>query len=267
MLNKNFGEAKMKILFLGDIVGKPGRKAVKEILPELVKKLEPDFVIANGENAAGGYGLTEKIAEELFSYGIDILTSGNHIWKKEFFPYLEKSDRVLRPANYGKGAPGKGWVIYQKKEKKLGIINLEGRTFMRPLGNPFIIGKELAEEIKKETPFIFVDFHAEATSEKIALGYYLDGLVSALIGTHTHVQTSDERILSKGTAYLTDVGMCGALESVIGMKINQAIEMFLTQVPRKLEVEKQGKIKLEGVYIEIDPEGKAEYIERIRKIL
>ena len=126
MLNKNFGEAKMKILFLGDIVGKPGRKAVKEILPELVKKLEPDFVIANGENAAGGYGLTEKIAEELFSYGIDILTSGNHIWKKEFFPYLEKSDRVLRPANYGKGAPGKGWVIYQKKEKKLGIINLEG---------------------------------------------------------------------------------------------------------------------------------------------
>ncbi len=257
----------MKILFLGDIVGKPGRRAVKELIPGLIERFAPDFIIANGENAAGGYGLTAKVAEELFSYGIDILTSGNHIWKREFFPYLEKSDRVLRPANYGEGAPGKGWIVYHKKDKKLGVINLEGRIFMRPLQNPFIVGKNLAEKIREETPFIFVDFHAEATSEKIALGYYLDGMVSILAGTHTHVQTSDERILSRGTAYITDVGMCGALESVIGMKVEQAIEMALTQVPRKLEVEKQGKIKLEGIFVELDNQGKGKYIERIRIII
>ncbi|QER42936.1 TIGR00282 family metallophosphoesterase [Thermodesulfobacterium sp. TA1] len=256
----------MKVLFLGDIVGSAGRKAVKELLPELLKKYKPDFVAANGENAAGGYGLTEKVVEELFSYGIDVLTSGNHIWKKEFYPYLNKSERVIRPANYGEGAPGKGWTIYTKKNLKLGIINLEGRVFMRPLINPFLVGKKLALEIKKETPFILVDFHAEATSEKIALGYFLDGLVSAVIGTHTHVQTSDARILPQNTGYITDVGMCGAVESIIGMKIDQAIEMYLNMVPRKLEVEKTGKLKLEGVFLELNETGKASFIENFRFI-
>ncbi|WP_038056282.1 TIGR00282 family metallophosphoesterase [Thermodesulfobacterium hydrogeniphilum] len=256
----------MKIIFLGDIVGKSGRKAVKMLLPELNKKYKSDFIIANGENAAGGYGLTEKIAEELFSYGVDVITSGNHIWKREFYPYLQKTERVIRPANYGPGAPGKGWTIYTKNNIKIGIINLEGRIFMRPLENPFLVGKSLAEELKKETPFIIVDFHAEATSEKIGLGYFLDGLVSAVIGTHTHVQTSDARILANGTGYITDVGMCGALESVIGMKVDQALEMYISMVPRKLEVEKSGKLKLEGVFLELNSKGKAEVIESFRLI-
>ncbi len=255
---------KMKVIFLGDIVGEPGRRAVKELLPSLIKKYSCDFVVANGENAAGGFGLTEKIAEELFSYGIEILTSGNHVWKKEFFPYLQKTERVLRPANYGDKAPGKGWTIAYKGGKKLGVINLEGRTFMRPLENPFIVGQKLVEFLKKDTPFILVDFHAEATSEKVALGFFLDGLASAVVGTHTHVQTSDERILPKGTAYITDVGMCGTINSIIGMKIEQAIDMYLNLFPRKLEVEKNGPVKLEGVFLEFDSEGKAQKIERLR---
>ncbi len=257
---------KVKLVFLGDIVGSSGRKAVRIFLPEIIKKYKCDFIIANAENAAGGYGLTQKVAEELFSYGIDILTSGNHIWKREFFPYLQKTERVLRPANYGEGAPGKGWTIYTKNNIKLAVINLEGRIFMRPLENPFTIGKKLAQEFLKETPFIIVDFHAEATSEKLTLGYFLDGLVSAIIGTHTHVQTSDERIFPKGTGYITDVGMCGAFESVIGMKISQALEMYLSMVPRKLEVEKDKKIKVEGLFLEFNEKGKTTYIERFRLI-
>jgi metallophosphoesterase (TIGR00282 family) len=256
----------MKVIFLGDIVGSPGRKAVKELLPELTKKYRPHFVVANGENAAGGYGLTEKVAEELLSYGIDLLTTGNHVWKREFIPYLQKTERVVRPANYGPGAPGKGWTLLTKGEFKLGVINLEGRIFMRPLENPFLVGKELAQELSKETPFLLVDFHAEATSEKLALGYFLNGLVSGVLGTHTHVQTSDERILSQGTAYITDVGMCGSLESIIGMKIHQAFELYVTLVGRKLEVEMSAPYKLEGVFLELNSQGRATAIERFRLI-
>ncbi|MFN3567379.1 MAG: TIGR00282 family metallophosphoesterase [Caldimicrobium sp.] len=256
----------MKIVFLGDIVGSSGRKAIKELMPEIQRKYRPDFLIANAENAAGGYGLTEKIAEELFSLGFDLLTTGNHVWKKEFFPYLQKTEKVLRPANYGPGAPGKGWSILYKGPYKLGIINLEGRIFMRPLENPFFTGKAIAEEILKETPHILVDFHAEATSEKMALGYFLNGLVSAVLGTHTHVQTSDERILSQGTAYITDVGMCGSVESVIGMKISQALEIYVTSIGKKLEVEEQKPFKVEGVYLVLNSMGKAEDIERFRFI-
>lgn len=256
----------MKILFLGDIVGSAGRKVVKEKLPELIKEYKPDFVIANAENAAGGYGLTENIAEELFSFGIDLLTTGNHVWKREFMPYLQKTEKVIRPANYGPGAPGKGWSIITKGSYKLAVINLEGRIFMRPLENPFLVGKKLAEELRGETPNILVDFHAEATSEKIALGYFLDGLVSAVLGTHTHVQTSDERILTHGTAYITDVGMCGSLESVIGMKIPQALELYTTLVGKKLEVETSPPYKLEGVYLKLTSEGKATEINRLRII-
>lgn len=264
MLSK---ESTMRILFLGDIVGSAGRKVIKEKLPDLAKEYKPDFVIANGENAAGGYGLTEKVAEELFSYGIDLLTTGNHVWKKEFMPYLQKTERVIRPANYGPGAPGKGWAIITKGNLKLGVINLEGRIFMRPLENPFLVGKALAEELLKETSHIIVDFHAEATSEKIALGYFLDGKVSAVLGTHTHVQTSDERILLHGTAYITDVGMCGSLESVIGMKISQAFELYTTLVGRRLEVETSPPYKLEGVYLELREDGKAKKIERLRLLI
>lgn len=256
----------MKLIFLGDIVGSPGRKAVKDFLPELLRRYKPDFIIANGENAAGGYGITEKIAEELFTYGIHIITTGNHVWKKEFLPYLQKTDRVLRPANYGPSAPGKGWTIFNRENLKLGIINLEGRIFMRPLENPFLVAKDLARRILEETPYIIVDFHAEATSEKMAMGYFLDGLISALVGTHTHVQTSDERILPQGSAYITDVGMCGPVESVIGMKINQALELYVTMVGKKLEVETQGPLKVEGVYLELNSNGKALSIERFRLI-
>lgn len=256
----------VKVVFLGDIVGSSGRRALKELLPEIIKKYKPLFIIANGENAAGGYGLTEKVAEEIFSYGVDVLTSGNHIWKKEFFPYLNKTEKVIRPANYGEGAPGKGWTLCFKENVKIGVINVEGRIFMRPLENPFLVAKKLAFELKQQTPYVIVDFHAEATSEKIALGYYLDGIVSAVIGTHTHVQTADARILQKKTGYITDVGMCGALESVIGMKIDQAIEMYLSLVPRKLEVEKNGKLKIEGVFLEFNELGETIFIEPFRII-
>ena len=256
----------MRILFLGDIVGNPGRRALKTFLPELLEAFKPDFVIGNAENAAGGYGLTEKIAEELFGLGLDLLTSGNHIWKREFLPYLSRTERVLRPANYPEGAPGRGYTLLEKKGLRLGVINLEGRIFMRPLECPFRTAERLAKELRKETPCLLVDFHAEATSEKIALGWWLDGRVSALLGTHTHVQTADERILPRGTAYISDVGMCGLADGVIGMRQEQALEMYLTQVPRKLEVPKSGRVKLEGVFLEIEPQtGLALRIERLRR--
>ncbi|HFC98665.1 MAG TPA: TIGR00282 family metallophosphoesterase [Thermosulfurimonas dismutans] len=256
----------MRVLFLGDIVGNPGRRAVRTFLPGLRQEYQPDFILANAENAAGGYGLTEKIAQELFSLGLDLLTSGNHIWKREFLPYLSRAERVLRPANYPEGAPGRGWAILEKEGRKLGIVNLEGRVFMRPLRCPFRTGEELARQLRQETPCILVDFHAEATSEKIALSWYLDGKVSALIGTHTHVQTADERILPGGTAYLSDAGMCGLRDGVIGMHRDQALEMYLTQVPRKLEVPKKGPVKVEGVFLELDPAtGRALRIETFRR--
>ncbi|NPB08890.1 MAG: TIGR00282 family metallophosphoesterase [Thermodesulfobacteria bacterium] len=257
--------SKMRVLFVGDVVGRPGRKAIKRFLPDLISRYAPDFVLGNAENAAGGYGLTEKTAEELFGAGFDLLTSGNHIWRREFLPYLSRAEKVLRPANYPAGAVGRGHAVIQKNGLKLGVINLEGRVFMRALDCPFRIGAALAERLREETPCIVVDFHAEATSEKIALGWYLDGKVSALLGTHTHVQTADERVLPQGTAYISDVGMTGIRDGVIGMRADQAVELFLTQVPRKLEVPNSGQVKLEAVYVELDAEsGRALKIERIR---
>ncbi len=253
-----------KVLFVGDIVGRPGRVAVRRFLPELLARFKPDFILGNAENAAGGYGLTEAVAKELFEAGFDLLTSGNHIWRREFLPYLARAERVLRPANYPAGAVGRGYALLTKGDLKLGVINLEGRVFMRNLECPFRVGANLADKLKAETPFIVVDFHAEATSEKLALGWYLDGKVSALLGTHTHVQTVDERILPAGTAYISDVGMTGLRDGVIGMHKGQAIEMFLTQVPRKLEVPKSGPKKLEAVYLELEDSGRAKVIERLR---
>lgn len=254
----------MKVLFIGDIVGKTGRIAVKSLLPLIVNKYKIDLVIANGENAAGGFGITEKVASELFSYGIHILTSGNHIWdKKESIPYISKESRIIRPLNYPPGVPGFGSITYTVRDKKIGIINLSGRVFMSNIDCPFRVGLSEIERLKNETNIIIIDFHAEATSEKIAFGYYVDGKASAVIGTHTHVQTADERILPGGTAYITDVGMTGPADSVIGIDKEQIIERFLLQMPKKFETAKGTGI-FSGVVIDIeDDSGKASAIQRL----
>jgi hypothetical protein len=257
----------VRILFIGDIVGRPGRKILYKFLPELKSSYEVDITIANCENAAGGLGLTEKVGLELLGL-IDILTSGNHIWqKKEAFSLLDKNDRIIRPANFPPGNPGRGSTIFvNRKGYKIAILNLQGRIFMEPIDCPFRIADQEIEKLKRITPIIIVDFHAEATSEKQALGWYLDGKVSAVIGTHTHVPTADERILPQGTAYLTDVGMVGGLDTVIGIKKELALRRLITAIPCKFEVGKGRKI-LSGVYIEIDSKsGEALNIKRITRI-
>lgn len=254
----------MKILFIGDIIGKTGRKTVGKIVPDLVRDEEIDFVIANGENAAGGCGLTPSTADFLFSNSIDVLTSGNHIWNwKKIYDRLDEDNRILRPANYPTSTPGVGTGVYGVKNERVGVLNLQGRVFMKELDSPFKIGKEKIQELKNKTNIIIVDFHAEATSEKAALGYYLDGSVSAVVGTHTHVQTSDERILPNKSAYITDAGMTGAGDSIIGMKKDKIIERFLTNLPVRFSVAKNDK-KLEGVIMEINSSsGLSESIKRI----
>ncbi len=259
----------MKILFIGDVVGNPGREAIRILLPQLKKEHGLDFVIANAENAAGGSGITPKVAEELFACGVSALTSGDHIWKKrDIFEIIGKEERILRPINFPLGAPGQGWGVFKTdKGLKVGVINVQGRVFMEALESPFQTVKEAQETISEQTKIIIVDIHAEATSEKIALGWYLDGLVSGVFGTHTHVQTADERILPKGTAYITDVGMAGPCDSVIGRKIEDVLERFLTSIPRKFDVA-EGNIQLQGVVVDIDEKsGKAVSIVRIQKKL
>lgn len=255
----------MRILFIGDIVGRPGRRVLEGLLDKIVKEYEIRFTIANGENAAGGMGLTPAIAEEIFSTGVDVLTSGNHIWaKKEIFPFLSEKEKILRPANYPAQVPGRGSGVFKMADgRRIGVLNLEGRVFMRALDCPFRIAEQEVEKLRRETPIIVVDFHAEATSEKVALGRFLKGKVSAVFGTHTHVQTCDERILEGGTAYITDVGMTGPTDSVIGVREEAALERFLTQIPWKYEVA-SGKVELRGVVVEIDPDsGQSKSIERI----
>ncbi len=254
---------KFSILFVGDLIGRPGRQALVRFLPQLRKKYQPDLVIANAENAAGGNGLTEEIGKELF-FQVDVLTSGNHIWdKKEVLNYLEKEPRLLRPANYPASNPGHGYYLYQNETGiKAAVLNLQGRVFMEPIDCPFLQADRLLEAIKPATPIIIIDFHAEATSEKQALGWYLDGRVSAVIGTHTHIPTADERVLPKGTAYITDVGMAGGLNSVIGMRPEQAIQRFLTSRPQRFEPARDG-LMLSAVYLSLDPDtGKAFSINR-----
>lgn len=256
----------MKVLFIGDIVGSVGRAAVKALLPTLVSRYKIDFVIANGENAAGGFGITEKVAEEIFGYGVHVITSGNHIWdKKESVPYIAKENRILRPINYPPGVPGYGSVLYALPDgKKIAVINISGRVFMASIDCPFRIGIAEIERLQNETRYIIVDFHAEATSEKIAFGYFADGKVSAIIGSHTHVQTADEKILSGGTAYITDVGMTGPAVSVIGIEKEQIIERFLFQMPRKFETAKGSGI-FSAVVIEVDDKtGKSTAIQRLQ---
>lgn len=255
----------VKILFIGDIIGKPGRQALSRELDRLVDRHCIDLIIANGENAAGGFGLTTETARELFDQGVSCLTSGNHIWdKKEQVPLVLANPRIIRPANYPEGVAGRGsTVVSTPGGVKVAVLNLEGRIFMKNLDCPFRTADREIELLRQETPIIIVDFHAEATSEKSSLGWYLDGRVSAVIGTHTHVQTADERILPKGTAYMSDAGMTGSFDSVIGIGKDEAIRKFLTQLPVKFEVPKKD-IRLNGAVVTIDGEsGRATAIERI----
>jgi metallophosphoesterase (TIGR00282 family) len=255
----------VNILFIGDIIGKPGRQALSRQLHRLVDRYKADLVVANGENAAGGFGLTADIAAELFDLGVHCITSGNHIWdKKEQIPSMLSDQRILRPANYPEGVPGIGSkVLTTPGGVSVAVLNLEGRIYMKSLDCPFRKADLEIERLKQLTPLVFVDFHAEATSEKSALGWYLDGRVSAVIGTHTHVQTADERILTNGTAYMSDVGMTGSFDSVIGISKEQAINKFMTQLPAKFDLPK-GDIRLNAVVIAIDEtSGKALSIERI----
>ncbi|HVU08380.1 MAG TPA: TIGR00282 family metallophosphoesterase [Verrucomicrobiae bacterium] len=255
----------MKLLFIGDIVGEPGRKAVKTLLPKLREQHALDFVIANGENSAGGSGITPKTAAEIFSAGVDVITSGDHLWdQKEVLELLADEKRFLRPLNYPPDVPGRGTGIFEIGKLKIAVVNAQGRTFMQPpLDNPFLIAADEVKKLRERTKIIFVDFHAEATSEKIAFARFLDGQVSAVVGTHTHVQTADEQIFPGGTAYLSDAGFTGPHESVLGREIEPVIKKFLTAMPQRFEVAKNNVI-LHGAVIEIDEvSGKAIQIQRV----
>jgi metallophosphoesterase (TIGR00282 family) len=259
----------MKILFIGDVVGNPGREAIRRLLPELKNEYGLDFVIANAENAAGGSGITIKVAAELFSSGVSVLTSGDHIWKKrDILDIIDQEERILRPANFPSGTPGKGFCAFTvAADLKVGVINVQGRVFMEALDCPFRAARQATEALLQQTPVIVVDMHAEATSEKVALGWYLDGKVSAVLGTHTHIQTADEKILPQGTAYITDAGMTGPYDSVIGRRTEDVLERFITSLPTRFEVA-EGDIQLHGVVVEVDERsGKARSIVRVQKKL
>ena len=258
----------MKVLFVGDIVGKPGRSAFKAHLPGIIDSHGVELVIVNGENAAAGFGITKKVGEELFSCGAHVITSGNHIWdKKEALEYLDSERRVLRPLNYPPGVPGFGSVIHSKEGPsgaRVAVINISGRVFMHPLDCPFRTLEAELERLRGKADITIVDLHAEATSEKIAMGQYFDGKVSAMLGTHTHVQTADESVLPGGTAYITDVGMTGPVNSVIGVESDIIFERFLSQIPVRFEVA-TGPALLCAVVVDIDEAtGRARSIERIQ---
>ena len=256
----------MRILAVGDIVGKTGIQKLKEVLPNVIKENNIDFVIVNGENAADGMGITEKMYKDILSLNVNVVTMGNHTWgKKEIFNFIDDK-QIIRPANYSKNNPGKGYNIYECKGKKIGVINLIGRTSMSVLSeNPFLVAKEIVSQIKNQVDIIIIDFHAEATAEKIALGYYLDGEITILFGTHTHVQTADETIFEKGTGYITDIGMTGPIKSVIGMDTNASIKRFETSLPEKYKIA-EGKGKFNSCLFEIDDKtNKVIKIERINK--
>lgn len=258
----------MKVLCIGDIMGEPGRRAAARVVPRLIAQRQLDAVIANGENVAGGFGITPELAEELFEIGVSVITTGNHAWdKKEAVGYYSREPRLLRPANYPPGVPGNGSAVIETAGgERLGILQVMGRVYMPTIDCPFQTAKRVVSRLKQETSAIIVDMHAEATSEKMAMGHFLDGEVVAVVGTHTHVQTADEQILPKGTAYITDIGMTGPLHSVIGVKKELAIEKFLTGMPRRFEVA-SGPSVFCAVLLELDPRlGKAIAFERIRLV-
>ncbi|NPB07284.1 MAG: TIGR00282 family metallophosphoesterase [Aquificae bacterium] len=260
----------MRFLILGDLVGRPARKALREVLPEIRAEVGFDAVIANVENAAGGFGITRKVYEELVELGVDVMTSGNHIWdKKEVFEFIDETPALLRPANYPEGVPGRGYGVFKKGKSKFAVINLMGRVFMDcVLENPFTVFDRLYEEVLKETRVVLVDFHAEATSEKWAFGIYADGRASVVYGTHTHVPTADECLLKKGTAYVSDVGMTGVWYSSVGMKAEGAIRRFLTGLKTRYEVEEKGQVVVNALLVDVNEEtGKALRVERIQRFV
>jgi metallophosphoesterase (TIGR00282 family) len=255
----------MKIMMIGDVYGEPGRAALARLLPRLREQHHVDFVVVNVENSAGGFGVTQPIAESVLDLGVDVMTTGNHVWdKKETASWIGKENRLLRPANYPVGTPGAGYVTVKAGPHRVTVINLMGRVFMNPLDCPFRKAEAILETVGSETPIRLVDFHCEATSESVAMGWWLDGKVSAVVGTHRHVQTADERVLPGGTAYITDLGMTGPTDGVIGVDREQILQRFLYQMPIRFETAK-GPAALHGVVITVDPEtGKASDIERLR---
>ncbi|TQS75488.1 TIGR00282 family metallophosphoesterase [Ornithinibacillus gellani] len=255
----------MKILFIGDVVGSPGRKMVQEYLPKLKEKYKPHVVIINGENAAAGKGITEKIYKQFLEWGAQVVTLGNHAWdKREIFEFIDDAKYMIRPANFPEGTPGNGIAYIQMNGTEIAVINLQGRTFLPAIDDPFRTVDHYITEAKKRTNLIFLDFHAEATSEKQAMGWYVDGRVSCVVGTHTHVQTADERILPAGTAYITDVGMTGPYDGILGVQRDAVMKRFLTALPVRFDIDEKGRNQLSGVVAEMDQKtGKAKEIKRI----
>jgi metallophosphoesterase (TIGR00282 family) len=255
----------MRILFVGDVVGSPGRNMVNEYVPKLKEKYRPNITIINGENAAAGKGITESIYRGFLEVGAQVVTLGNHAWdNREIFEFIDEAKYLVRPANFPEEVPGKGIVYLKVNEDLVAIINLQGRTFMPAIDCPFKKADELIEEARRHTSMIFVDFHAEATSEKQAMGWYLDGRISAIVGTHTHVQTADERILPGGTAYITDAGMTGLYDGILGVDRDAVMKRFLTGLPSRFEVPKTGRTQLSAVIIDLDKKsGTAKAISRI----
>jgi 2',3'-cyclic-nucleotide 2'-phosphodiesterase len=259
----------VNIVFIGDVVGKPGRRILARMLPALRREVGADLAIANGENSAGGFGITPETLDDLLAAGVDVVTGGNHTWQaREIYTLLDSHPRILRPANYPPGTPGRGSGVFRSSGPTPGavaVLNLEGRVFMQPLQSPFEVGRDEAERLRQEASVIIVDMHAEATSEKIALGWYLDGRVSAVIGTHTHVQTADERILPEGTAFISDAGMTGPRDSVIGMGRDEVLQRFLTLLPARFDVA-AGPAQLNAVVVEVDDQtGRARRIQRVSR--
>ncbi|MGI6684786.1 MAG: TIGR00282 family metallophosphoesterase [Bacillota bacterium] len=248
----------MRVLFIGDIVGQPGRDILRQQLRNIQEKFKIDFTVANGENAAGGAGINKKIFEEISNYGVDVVTMGNHVFdKKEVLSFINSEPRLIRPANYPPGVPGKGWTIYSIDNRvKIAVVNLAGRVYLPALDCPFQTIDKIYAQIKEITPYLILDFHAEATSEKQAMGWYLDGRFSAVLGTHTHIQTADGRILNRGTAYITDVGMTGPRDSVLGVDKDLVIKKFTTHMPVRFEVA-HGNIQLNAVILEFNEKGQA----------
>jgi metallophosphoesterase (TIGR00282 family) len=253
----------MRVLFIGDVVGKPGRAGLARAMPELRDRHSPDLVIANGENAAGGLGITEKTAGELYDAGIDVLTTGNHVYKhRDAYEYLDRDQRIVRPANYPAANPGRGHTVVEAAGRRVGVINLSGAMYLTVARYPFPAADELVERLDGETDAIIVDFHCELTSEKVAMGWHLDGRVAAVLGTHTHVPTADWRVLDGGTAYISDVGMTGSRAGIIGVKRHQALEAFRTQMPIRFETADQD-VWINAVVVEIRDDGLAKSIEQV----
>jgi hypothetical protein len=257
----------MKVIFLGDVQGEPGRDAVRDGLPQLIEEIKPDLIVVNGENAAAGRGITQKLAFELMRCKVDVITLGDHTWdQKDIGPFLDQEPRVLRPYNFPKECPGNGSIVVSGNGFKLGVLSALGRTFMNyPVENPFASIESEVQKLKKETPCVLVDFHCEATSEKKAMGHFLDGKISVMVGTHTHVQTADETILAGGSGYITDVGFCGGHDSIIGSQKEPIIRKYRSLMPQRFGVESAGP-QLDGVWFRLDPQtGKCLEIHRIQK--